>query len=118
MSKEKLFRLFCVLSLPAYLVFFSTLALLPTERFVFRSGNPIVHSDVVYYVVIGFVYFAVFGWFGCIATNLGMLTCYVLLLKRTDVTPAIRRWASFIALCGTVAWAVLVKIIPTIIPAP
>jgi len=118
MNTKKLSRLFCVLSLPAYAVFFTALGLIPAERFVFKSDNPIFHSDVSFYIVVGFVYFASFGWVACIVTNLGMLACYVLLLSRSDFTPAMRRWISSIALCGTIAWAMVIKIIPSIIPAP
>ncbi len=33
-------------------------------------------SVISFYIVVGFVYFAMYGWFVSIASNLGMLACF------------------------------------------
>jgi hypothetical protein len=112
-SGDKLFRLLWILSLLAYAVLFVSLFLWRTERFLFG-----LQSIGYFYLAVGLSCFAWFGWLLSIATTLGVLVCYVLIIGRNDVAPTMRRWASLIALTSAVAFAVSYRIVPLIIPAP
>jgi hypothetical protein len=116
LTENSLFRFLWILSLPAYAVLLSTLVLLADYRFFHISSGS--SSDIPYYVVIYTVFFAVYGWYASIVTTLGVLGCYVWLLKRTGVASAVRRWASVIALSTAIAFAISAKTVPMIIPTP
>jgi hypothetical protein len=113
LTDKELFHLLWILALPAYSVLFANLFLLATERFFFS-----LESLVYFYLTVGIVFFAWFGWFVSIATTVGVLVCYVLLVRRNDVHLRTRRLASVIALTAAIAFAVSYKIVPLIIPAP
>ena len=113
-GKEKnLFRVLLILSLPAYTVLLISLVLLVSERFF--SG---LKSDIAFYVVVYTVYFVLYLWWGSIASTVGVLCSYTLLIQQRDVPLARRRWAGVIALSATVAFAISLKTVPLIIPAP
>lgn len=115
-SGQNLFRLLRIFSLPAYAVLFSSLALMIAYRFLHSFSS--LDSVIFYYAIICTVYFAVYGWYVCIATTLGMVGCYILILRRGDIAPANRRWASVIALSATVAFGLSALTVPLIIPTP
>jgi len=111
-SGKNIFRLLWILSLPAYTVLLVSLALMASERLLF-SFDGLVFS----YAIIGAGFFVVYGLFVSFASSIGVLGCYVWLLRRRDLAISTRRWASVIALTAAIAFAASYKIIPLVIPA-